>query len=117
MKAYALLRLPNKDIPLTTKEAYLGRDPQDLETELAKSLVTNSGGTAPSKGASNSKIHIKLSDSKRLSKTAAKLYLDSQTDLFTIKNLSKNTIMVDRHPLLTNESRPLFHRSLIQIGD
>jgi hypothetical protein len=38
MKAYALLRLPGKDIPLTTKEAYLGRDPTDIESELAKQV-------------------------------------------------------------------------------
>ena len=39
MKAYALLRLPSKDIPLTTKEAYIGREPSDLETELVKSFL------------------------------------------------------------------------------
>ena len=41
MKAYALLRLPGKDIPLTTKEAYIGRDPTDLESELIKSILAN----------------------------------------------------------------------------
>lgn len=41
MKAYALLRLPHKDIPLTTKEAYIGRNPSDIESELAKSLATD----------------------------------------------------------------------------
>jgi hypothetical protein len=41
MKAYALLRLPGKDIPLTTKEAYIGRDPSDLETDLVKAFLTS----------------------------------------------------------------------------
>ena len=44
MKAYALLRTPTKDIPLTTKEAYLGREPTDIESELAKSIAMPDDG-------------------------------------------------------------------------
>jgi len=45
MKAYALLRLPNKDIPLTTKEVYIGRDPTDTESELVKQIVATNKTT------------------------------------------------------------------------
>lgn len=119
MKAYALLRTPQKDIPLTTKEAYLGRDPTDLETELAKSMaVPDDGVLKPNKSnQQQSKVHIKISDSRRVSKTACKVFLDAETDLFSLQNLSKNTILVDRMPLHKQDIRPLFHKSLIQIGD
>lgn len=60
---------------------------------------------------------MKISDSKRVSKTACKIYLDADTDLFTIQNLSKNAILVDRLPLLRSETRALFHKSLIQVSD
>jgi hypothetical protein len=78
MKAYALLRLPNKDIPLTTKEAYLGRDPTEIETELAKSAAINDDGTVRLNNARKdiNKIHVKITDSKRVSKTACKIFLD-----------------------------------------
>lgn len=80
MKAYALLRLPNKDIPLTTKEAYLGRDPTDIENELAKSVAINDDGSIKLKDqnarADISKIHVKISQSKRVSKTACKIFLN-----------------------------------------
>ena len=120
MKAYALLRLPTKDIPLTTKEAYLGREPTDLEAELAKSVAINDDGTAKLTGNRPnhiSKIHVKISTSKRVSKTACKIFLDQETDLFSLQNLSKNVILVDRQPLATQEVKALFHKSLIQIGD
>lgn len=78
MKAYALIRLPNKDIPLTTKEAYLGRDPTEIETELAKSAAINDDGTVRLNNARQdiNKIHVKITDSKRVSKTACKIFLD-----------------------------------------
>lgn len=52
-----------------------------------------------------------------MSKTACRIYLDTETDLFACENLSKNTIVIDRQPLAKNESKSLFHKSLIQIGD
>jgi len=80
MKAYALLRLPHKDIPLTTKEAYLGRDPTDIENELAKSVAINDDGsiklTNQNPRVDISKIHVKISQSKRVSKTACKIFLN-----------------------------------------
>ena len=87
MKAYALLRLPTKEIPLTTKEDYLGRDPTDIESELAKSMaIPDDGILKPNtnKAAHASKIHVKISDSRRVSKTACKIFLDQETDLFSL---------------------------------
>ena len=52
-----------------------------------------------------------------MSKTACRIYLDQETDLFAAENLSKNTIMIDRQPIGKNESKSLYHKSLIQIGD
>mmetsp|Transcript_25758 Transcript_25758/g.34420 ORF Transcript_25758/g.34420 Transcript_25758/m.34420 type:complete len:130 (+) Transcript_25758:254-643(+) len=98
MEAYALLRFRDKDVPLSAKEAFLGRDPR-TPTCTVKS------------------IHITISDSPKVSKTACRIYLDQETDLFAAENLSKNAIMIDRQPVEKNQSRSLFHKSLIQIGD
>ena len=43
--------------------------------------------------------------------------MDTDNDLFALQNLSKNTILVDRQPLAKQESRPLYHKSLVQIAD
>ena len=77
IQAFALLRFRDKDVPLSTTEAFLGRDPQ-LPSMQARS------------------VHIPISSSSKVSKTACRIYLDSETDLFTAENLSKNTIMIDR---------------------
>ena len=82
MKAYAMLRLHDKDVPLTTKEALLGRSPYQTN------LLSNKGLT--------SKVHVSISDSSRVSRTACRIYLDQEADLFALENLSKNVILVDR---------------------
>ena len=82
MKAYALLRFQERDIPLTTKEALLGRNP------FSTSLASTKGQT--------SKVHVSISESGRVSRTACRIYLDQETDLFALENLSKNVILVDR---------------------
>ena len=82
MKAYAMLRLNDKDVPLTTKEALLGRSPHCTNLHAAKGLT--------------SKVHVAISDSSRVSRTACRIYLDQEADLFALENLSKNVILVDR---------------------
>jgi hypothetical protein len=77
-KAYALLRTTQSDMPLKTQETTLGRDPQ-------------------------SPTHIHLTDSQKVSRIAARLTIDKHTDVWQIKNLSKNVILVDHHPLSESE--------------
>jgi len=83
MQAYALLRFRDKDVPLTTKEAFLGRDPK-TPTVTAKS------------------VHITISSSAKVSKNACRIYLDQETDLFAAENLGKNAMMIDRQPVEKN---------------
>ena len=98
VSAYALLRFHDRDVPLSTKEAFLGRNPQ-------------------SPAATTKSVHITISQSSKVSKTACRIYLDEESDLFACENLSRNTIMIDRQPVEQNSARSLFHKSLIQIGD
>ena len=62
---------------------------------------------------------LKISDSKRMPRKACLIYLNTQTDLFMIKNTttSQKTIFVDRLPLKPQETRQLQHKSLIHIAD
>ena len=98
IQAYALLRFHSHDVPLSSKEAFLGRAP-----------ITPTS-TTPS-------VHIPISKCPKVSKTACRIYLDQETDLFACENLSKNAIMIDRQPVEKNQSRSLFHKTMIQIGD
>ena len=63
MKAYALLRFIGKDIPLTAKEALLGRDP--FATTKSRDNKNQ-----------NNPIHVSISDSTRVSRIACRIYLD-----------------------------------------
>ena len=102
LRAYAMLILQHQEIPLTTKEAYLGRNP--ITTKITEASQT-------------SRVHVTISESSRVSRTACRIYLDTETDLFSLENLSKNSILVDRQPLGKGQSKPLFHKSLVQVGD
>ena len=91
-KAFAIIRTTEGDSPLKTQETTIGRDPP-------------------------SETHIQLSEHPKVSRIACKLYIDKFSDLWQLKNLSKNVILVDHHPLAKDEVRSLFHKSLVQLSD
>ena len=58
-------------------------------------------------------LYIQISDSMKVSKQAIKIYINTDTDDFHLKNISKNTILVDRSPLKPSQEIILFHSTLI----
>ena len=57
--------------------------------------------------------YYKMTDSPKVSKEAVKIYFNELTDDFYLKNINRNTILVNRKPVPSNTSVPLFHRTLI----
>ena len=58
-----------------------------------------------------------ISRSAQVSRQAAKIYFNSQSEDFVIKNIGKRSIMVDREILAPKKERLLQHKSLLMIGD
>lgn len=60
--------------------------------------------------------YFEVSNSRKVSKEAIKIYVNTDTREFHLVNMNKNTILIGGKPLKMGQETILFHKTLIQIS-
>ena len=76
-----MLRFQDRDVPLTSKETLIGRDPHQQSSEIAQYLKEND---EKMEDTPQPRVHIPIDSCTKMSRIACRIFLDKASDLFKI---------------------------------